>query len=46
MQRKNMLLLVDVFVFHILYIENGQARPKHINMIVSKNFTSIFPFFS
>ena len=40
-----MLLLVDVFVFHILYIENGQARPKQINMIVSKIFTSIFPFF-
>jgi hypothetical protein len=46
MQRKNMLLLVDVFVFHVLYIENGQARPKQNNMIISKIFTSIFSFFS
>ena len=41
-----MLLLVDVFVFHVLYIENGQARPKQNNMIISKIFTSIFSFFS
>jgi len=36
-----MLLPADVFVFHVLYMENGQAKPKQNNIIVSKTFTSI-----
>jgi hypothetical protein len=45
MLRNGRLLLSDVFVFHVLYIENGQAKPKQNNMMISKIVAVIFSFF-